>query len=194
MRGEFAGGFGGTHRGRDRVHLATWHDDLTQGSLGDLERPFEDVPLLGREPAPRGEEVTQLLLAHVLGLRPWIAASQADHGVGRLAQQPDRGPCHACEQPERSRGGQCPPLGALHRDPFRRELAEHQHHEREQDRHEHDSGRLSRVAEEPKRLDQRLSKRHRSGCRREETRQRDPDLNRREEAIRVFGQSGERLT
>jgi hypothetical protein len=120
-----------------------------------------------------------------------VAARQPDDEVRRDAEQPDHGPGDHRQDVERAGDQQCPALGALHRDPLRRQLADDQRDERQRDGDQHDRGRSGAGAEEAQRPDQRLRQRHRGRGRREEAGQGDPDLDGGQEPVRVAGQPGQ---
>jgi hypothetical protein len=84
-----------------------------------------------------------------------------------------------------------PALGALHRDPLRRQLAQHQRDEGQRERDEHDRDRLGGRAEEAQWLVERAGQGYRGRGGGEEAGQRDADLDGGQEAVRVPGQPGQ---
>ena len=146
----------GLGAGRQGEHVAARHQDLPQDPVGDLEGAADDGPLLGGEVLLRGDHVADLLGGDLLALRLRVAAGQPDHQVGGDAEQPHRRPGDHRQDVQRAGHQQRPALGALHRDPLRRQLADHQRDEGQHDRDQHDRGGLGGRAEEAERLDQRL--------------------------------------
>jgi hypothetical protein len=91
----------------------------------------------------------------------------------------------------RSSGRERPPLGALHRDAFRREFPDDQGDEGEHEGDPKDCHRLGRRAQRVEQPDQRRGKRDGRRRRGEEAGQGDADLDGCQEAVRVAGEPGQ---
>jgi hypothetical protein len=109
-----------------------------------------------------------------------------------VPEQPDGRPRRRRQRRQRPCDEQAPALRALHREPLRGELADHERDEGQHDGHEHDAagtGAAPRAGRED--LHERLGERDGRRGRGEEPGEGDPDLDRREEPVGVAGEPGE---
>ena len=176
-----------------RQHRPARHEDMAHQALVQVEGATDDLALLGVQAGVARDEVAQLLGRDVLGGRLGPAAEQPHDQVGRRAQHRDHRSGQRGQDIQWSRDGQGPRQGQLHREPLGRELTDHQREERQHQGHRGDDHRLGGRTEEPHPRHERFGQRHRGGRGSEETRQRDADLDRGEEAVGVARESDQSL-
>jgi hypothetical protein len=176
----------------ERDDLGTRQEDLAQGAVGELEGSADDRALLLGQLRLDRDHVPQLLLGHVLAVHRRVAPEQPDHQIGGAAEQPHRRTGDGRERGERTGGEQPPALRPLHGHSLGSQLPDHQRHECQHHRHEHDRGRTRGPAQGREDLDERLGEGNRRRRRGEEPGQGDPDLDRGEEPVRVLRQAGQR--
>ena len=191
---------GGQHQPRglrggpavEREDLQPGYEHRPQLPVGDLQRAGDDGALLLGEAVVAGDDVAQLVRADLLAAGAWGSTparrttrslvAPSSHTAGRVK----RG-----QQVQRAGHQQRPPLGALHGDPLRGQLAEDQGDEGQHQGDQHDRDRLGGAAEEPEQRHQRLGQGDRRGGRGEEAGQGDADLDGGQEAVRVLGEPGQ---
>ncbi len=183
-------------RAVERGDLGPRLHHLAELAVAEGEHVVEDPALVVREALMAGDDVAELLLAHLLAGLVRVAAEEAHDHVRRGGEQPDHRPHEVREAVEHGRDAVREAGVPLDSEPLGRELAEHERkvgdHQREQQRR--DRGREAGL--QAPRLEQRDDRRRdrRGAVRgRREAGDGHADLHRREEGVGVAGERGDLL-
>jgi hypothetical protein len=140
-----------------------------QGSVGDVVRSYDDGALLCRESTCGSKEVSQLLFACFGPLRVRVDTKQTHGVISRPTEQPDDGTSESGQERQRWRHDLRPAFRTLQRHSLWGQLAQHEHEEREDYRHEHDRGGFRQTPREVEGPDKGFRQRHRCRRRSEES-------------------------
>jgi hypothetical protein len=161
------------------------HQDFAESALGDFDGASDNFALFGGEAAVAGDDVAQLVGADLVAVGFGVGAGEADGEIGGGAEDPHGRAGQSREQVERAGHQQRPLLGALHRDPLRREFTEDEGEERQDEGDGDDRDGFRAGAEEAEQRQERFGQRHGGGGGGEEPGEGDADLDGGEEPVGV---------
>ena len=187
---------GQRRRSRDELHLGPRHQHLADLPVRGFEHLRHDVPLVGAQRLVARHQVAQFLLGHHPAARLRVTAEQPHHQVGGPGQQPDqragqhRDPVQRRRRDQRHRSARCSAsrLGASSPSTRVKTEIDHGHHD------QRDGGRHPGTDVVPDQgglqVPGQRGLAERAG---QQGGQRDADLHRGQEPVRVLGQPGRAL-
>ena len=194
--GQLAYGLVRRHVAGQEVHLGPRQHHLAQAAIAGGEDVVHDLPFLVTQRGRGPDHGPDLLVGDLLPAGLGVAAQQAHRDVGGHPEQPDHRPGDLCREVDEGPEHHGHALGPLQGQPFGGQLAQDDRevgdHDRDQDGGDGQRDRGGQPQELEVGREVPRERRRTEGSR-QEARQRDPDLHRREEPVRVLSELGHRL-